>query len=130
LTLNESFLRRIEQCKFFISLLKVLDGFDNDRIVKKVVAELLGLFGGVGYCDEYLLFSQRLRAFVYDGDKDVAQTGFRALYVLSFHEKCARRYRDMRLDEDLKELFGGQSEKLRVGKFKSNLYGCDSEDDV
>ena len=119
LTFSKEAMAGFVRQKFLQLMFAITEYFNNDAITEQVFL-VVGHLSTFGYTKDFLLFAPKLKDLLYS-DPRTSKVAFETLFKLSSHEPCARLFLNMRLNEDVQELFVSLNERPKVKQFCSNL---------
>lgn len=119
LNISQDMVSVMEEKGYFKLLHQIISIF-NDEVVSTLCIDVIRVFASVGFSDDFLLFSSDLKSFLYKGSR-LSRTSFLGLYTLSFHQKCAIHFQQMKINEDVIELFKEAIDEDKVNDFLRNL---------
>ena len=119
LKLPKNILPVLSKMQFFVSLLDSFSIFNEDSITA-LTLNVIAQFASIGYVDDFIFYTDRLRGYILSKDIRVARGAFRALYDLSFYPQCALKYKELMLDQAVIEIFHKEGEVKRARAFARN----------
>ncbi|OHT12520.1 hypothetical protein TRFO_17555 [Tritrichomonas foetus] len=120
LKLSQNILPKLVRLQFFTAVLESFVVF-KEEIVTALTLNVLAHLASIGYANEYLMFTDRLKSYIWSQDVRVSRGAFLALYAMSFFPQCAMKYRELRIDKDVSEIFVRENEQKRVRIFLKNV---------
>lgn len=120
LQFSQELLDEVLRLRFFEYLFKAVDSMD-DIIITQLSLNLITQFARVGYSKEYLSLGERLRECINSGDERLAKSALGALCALSNHGPCAKLFKNMRIDEEVWNIFTNPNDKPKVMKLANAI---------
>lgn len=128
LNLKKKIFRNLIEHKFFSILLNSFGSYNDDRVTISNLTIMTYFATNVGESTEYLIFSDCLKTLIWSKNQNISLASFKCLYAMSFYPQCASRYKQMKLDEAVLELFTSDDGNTKVQKFLQNLEKAEVSD--